>query len=548
MKHFRKATAIMLSVILILSLSVTSLASVGVETNTDQYTVAPKAERIFFDVITSAVNAAVKGLAGLFPTPASWEETEEVPGFMAGTETFLTTAPKNAKWSLGYDARSILPEDKDDVIGKLYVGGSIGVTRKVASDIHDDLKVRTVALNDGTGRGTALLLAVDSYGLALSDVRTIRMRLAELTETMNINSITVCVLHQHSAVDTFGMNGNIWEMALINPFRTAAGVRTVNGKNKVYMENLFNQCVQSAQAAVGAMKKGELYMGQADASQYTVDKRQPYVMDPNFTRLRFVPDDGSRETWLVSSPIHCVGNGAAGTVITGDYPYYAEQEVNAAGANLMFVLGAEQSTSQNRNENTVVDYHEDSSRLETTEGFGKAIGRELIGIKNDKRVEPLLNIRYQEISLKIDNAILLLAGKASMFQNIVRKIDGAYQVVTEIGYMEIGSDMAFAVIPGELAPEIAFGGCLDEKYAWSGENWNYPSLQEEVTAAGRNRDLYVLGLANDQIGYIVPDNNYISMLHEDSDSIEFVSLGKNTASEIVKSFDSLLKDLGEKKS
>ena len=50
------------------------------------------------------------------------------------------------------------------------------------------------------------------------------------------------------------------------------------------------------------------------------------------------------------------------------------------------------------------------------------------------------------------------------------------------------------------------------------------------------RDLYVLGLANDQIGYIVPDNDYMSMLHSDSKSIEFVSLGKTTASRIVEEF------------
>ena len=100
----------------------------------------------------------------------------------------------------------------------------------------------------------------------------------------------------------------------------------------------------------------------------------------------------------------------------------------------------------------------------------------------------------------------------------------------------MGEDMAFAIIPGELAPEIAYGGCLSAEYSWSGEDWKYPSLQD---IAGE-RDLYVLGLANDQVGYIVPDNDYMSMLHEDSKSIEFVSLGKSTASRIVEEFGQLV--------
>ena len=108
--------------------------------------------------------------------------------------------------------------------------------------------------------------------------------------------------------------------------------------------------------------------------------------------------------------------------------------------------------------------------------------------------------------------------------------------------MEIGENLAFAIIPGELAPEIAYGGCLGADYSWSGEDWDYPSFQEIVTENAGDRELHVLGLANDQIGYIVPDNNYIAMLHEDSGSIEFVSLGKTTASRIVAEFACVVMD------
>ncbi len=530
MKLSKKIIALLLSLILTFSFAFTGFAA-----EEKELVAVPKIEKVLWNILDGLFCGIVEAVGHFFPTPAEWKDsTAHADGFMEGTETFTEEA--GSVWSLGYDERSIMLS-AEETLGKLYVAGSIGFEGKQATEIYDDLKVRTVALNDSTGRGTAVFAVIDCYGLALSDVREIRMRLAEYATANDINSITVSVLHQHSAVDTFGMNGNIFEMVLFNPAYTLFGQETVNGKNDKYMENLFEKCTDSIKASVENMTEGKLYLGTADASKYTVDKRQPYVMDPNFTRLRFVPDDGSAQTWLVNSPIHCVGNGAAGTAITGDYPYYAAEAVKAeTGANLMFVLGAEQSTTQNRNVDTVENYSEEMSRIDATKGFGRSVAKEIMAIDSETEVAPLLNIRYREVLLSIDNPVLLLAGKASLFENIIREVEGEYKVLTEIGYMELGDDLAYAIVPGELAPEIAYGGCLEGDYAWSGENWKYPSMQEIVG----DRTLGIIGIANDQIGYIVPDNSYIPMLHESSDSIEFVSLGKNTASTLVEAFGELV--------
>lgn len=532
----KRVLTVILALCLCFTLTFSSVAA-GVETNTESYVTYSPFEKMFYNIVDDVIGAVVKAFAHFMPTPDSWDSDEDVAGFMAGTEEFSDTPAADAKWSLGYDSRSILPENKEDVIGKYYVAGSIGIEAKTATAVHDDLKVRTAAISDGSG--ISVFAVVDSYGLALSDVREIRTRLADYAKAQGIEAVTVSVMHQHSAVDTFGMNGDIFEMVLFNPLFTMFDKETVNGKDDAYMENLFNKCVDSVKAATENMTEGEMYLGTADASKYTTDKRQPFVMDENFNRLRFVPADGSKETWLVSTPIHCVGNGAAGTEITGDYPYYAEQEVGDK-ANLMFYLGAEEGTTQNRDETTVVDYSEDGTRMDHTKGFGKAVARELMAISEETEVAPLLNIRYKEITLPIDNSILLLAGKAGLFENCVKKVDGTYSVVTEIGYMEMGETMAFAIVPGELAAELAYGNCLSAEYSWSGEDWAYPSLQEIVNENAGDRVLHVLGLANDQIGYIIPDNDYMPMIHEDSKSLEFVSLGETTASKIVAEFNCLV--------
>ncbi len=540
MKFLKKAITPVIALLLVFTMTFSAFASVGAEVNARDLFVASKIERVFFDGLDVVVNALINAIASFIPTPEYWFEKEDVPGFMEGTAEFLDKSQAGTTWSLGYDSRSLLPENKEEVIGKYYVAGSIGIDGKLATGVEDDLLVRTVALNDSTGRGTAVFTVLDSYGLSLADVREIRTRLADWSKENDINSITVSVLHQHSAVDTFGMNGDIFRMVFLNPARTFFGLERENGKNDEYMENLFSKTVESIKAAFADMTEGDLFYGTADAQKYIYDKRQPYINDPNFNRFRFVPADGSEETWLVTSQIHCVGNGASGTLVTGDYPYYAEQEINKQGANVLFIMGAEQCNTQEKDETTVIDYTPNEISIENTVGYGKSIARDLIAITEETEVTPLLNIRYKETLVPLTNSILMLAGKAGLFENIIRIQKTDYFILTEIGYMEMGDDLAFAIVPGEIAPELAYGGCLTAEYSWSGEDWQYPSMQEIVTSSGSDRDLHVIGLANDQIGYIVPDNDYMSMLHEDSKSIEFVSLGKNTASHIIMAFEDVV--------
>ena len=131
-----------------------------------------------------------------------------------------------------------------------------------------------------------------------------------------------------------------------------------------------------------------------------------------------------------------------------------------------------------------------------------------------------------------------LAAKAGLFENLAIMTADGLRLVSEIGYMEKGTDIAVALIPGELEASIAFGNGLSKDEAWRGEDWKYDSMQKIV---GEDRELLVFGLCNDQMGYIVPTNDYMPMLWEDSKSIEFVSLGSQTAITIIEEFISLVK-------
>jgi len=535
MKLCRKVVAFVLALTIVCSLPLSVCAL-------DKDEVGAFFHKGFYNVAESLVEGLLRGISSLLPTPRGWKSPDNntLSGHMRGTEPWLQSPAKDAVFSLGFNETSLLDTLPVD-IHTLYVGGSIDFDEKKASALLDDLRVRTAALSDGSGRGTGVLLELDAYGLSLPDVREIRHRLSAYCEEAGIHSITVAVLHQHSAADTFGMNGDIFRIVLRNPILTALSLPTTNGKHDIYMEHLFETCAASIQAAVAGMKQGKLYYGTADQTPFLIDKRAPYVSDPHFNRFRFVPSDGSRETWLVSTEIHCVGNGAGGTVLTSDYPFYAERTIRRlANANVLFYMGAQQSTTGNYDESRIPALRNTIERTDAIPVFGDAIGQALCAITEEVEVPPLFNVRFASMILPITNPVLLLAGKAGMIGADVVKLENGYGVVTEIGYAELGADFAFAIIPGELAPELAYGGCLGKDASWSGKDWTYPSLQEMVAAAGSSRKLFALDLANDQIGYIVPDNNYMPMIAPESNSIEFVSLGKQTASLLMDAYQTLI--------
>ncbi len=537
-KKSTKILALLLSLVCLFSMFAVPAAA------EDEVEEVSAIEKGFFNFTDVLVNGLVSGIASIIPKPQSWineadYKSENVP---VGTEKFLDAPAANAQWSLGYAQNSII--EGQHVIGKNhFVSGGIAISPKYPTKIVDDSKVRVIAMNDGSGRGTVVFAVLDAYGLANNDVREIRARIADYAKEKNIVSVNVAVLHQHSAVDTFGMNGNIVEAVFLNPlknFINGVAGKTIfelhNGKNDGFQNNLFDVTVDTIETAVAQMETGKLYYGEVDVEEFVRDKRPPYALENTLNRFRFVPDDAnSKETWFSTSEIHCVGNGVQGTDITADYPYYMEEYVNDnADANFMLLLGAELATSQNH------DPFNGETYPEGVEGYmilGEKLGEKLASITEEREIAPLLNITHKEIKLEIENQIMHLAAKAGLFENqAVITADGV-KVVSEIGYMEIGTDLAVALVPGELEASIAFGGGLGKDDAWRGEDWKYDSIQ---TLVG-DRELLVFGLCNDQIGYIVPTNDYMPMLWEDSKSIEFVSLGSQTAITYMDELTALIK-------
>ena len=499
-----------------------------------------------YNVADQLIDVILKGLNKKIPA-VQFEKKENFTSemFFEGMEDYLSTPAANAVWSLGYGSASL--QTGDELDGKHYVGGSLSFPKtKAATEIYDDQRVRVIAVNDGSGRGTIVFASLDAFGLSYPDVRGIRKELADFAAANNIVGINISVLHQHSCVDTFGMNGDLLKMIFTNPALNVINntfgtdYKLLNGQNESFMEHLYDVTVDSIKQAVNSMTTGKMYYSEIEAGEFIHDKREPMVYDTKVHRFRFVPDNGTKETWLCNMAIHCVGNGAAGTAITGDYPYYVEQEVNKAGANYIQIQGAELAITTSHSS---LDIPEGTPRLESLKIYGTALGKHIVeSDAAETEVAPLLNYRMKEYTVPVTNQILAFAVKLGALTNKVVATDDnntELEVVTELGYLEFGTELAVAVIPGELEPAIAYGGYLDAENSWTGTDFDYPTLQEIV---GADKELLVFGLTNDQIGYILEDNDYSSILSGVNE--EIVATGCSAGSTTINAFEELVDSIG----
>ncbi len=528
----KKFTAILLTLAMLLS-AFAIPASAATEVTSDF-------ERGFYRFVDNLLDTLVTGISYMIVEPRGWAtvDTYESENFYEGND-FIDEPAENAKWTLGYANASILTGK--ELEEEHYVGGSLSVTKKLADEVRDDQKVRTIAVSDG--RGITIFSSIDTFGLANNEVRIIREKFQAYADEKgyDINSINISALHQHSCVDTFGLNGDIIGALFTSSFKNLFGMELASGKNANYMENLYKVTVQSMIDAVEGMEDGNLYYGTVDISEYIRDKRAPKVFDGNLNRLRFVPAAAdSMETWLINLPIHCVGNGAAGTMLTGDYPYYIEKYLNEnENANFIQILGAELAVSSEYPE--VLDLDPEIMAEYNDEGYarlaayGEILAKAAASISNDVAVAPILNIRHAEFLVPIKNSIFKLAARGGLLTNTVIKDGLDVYTASELGYAEFGTNLAVAIIPGELAPEIAYGGAITAAESWDGTEWNYTPFADAT-----DKNLLVFGITNDQVGYMMTDNDWRSYLTENE---EIVSTGPEAGAVVAATYLELFNEV-----
>ncbi len=459
-------------------------------------------------------------------------------GFLEGNGYFLSNPSENSEWEAGFAKASVIPPVKE---GDYYIGGYLAFPPNKMNGIMNEQMIRAIAISDGSGRGIHVFAVIDCIGISGTDIRDIRLRLSDLISEKNILSINISATHCHSGIDTDGLWGDLPKMYRHNKKEVKKGKKgkPISGKNEGFMLYLKKTVAKTIKQAVENMSAGELYFAQLPAGDYVRDKRPPYVTVNDITNLRFIPREKGKEISIVFMAAHPVCYGDKQREASRDFPGYMCDRMEELGFETMFIQGAEAAVATNRGPHTPDGLTTD----ESIKAYAEAIADYVCGFDKSayKKLAPLINVTVSELFLPSSNEVLELAAKLRIVNNSLVKItmaddgnkdDKSYDLnfITEVGFAVLGNELSIAMVPGELMPEIAIGGAFPDWASYTGKNWDKPSLKEIL-----GTEIAVAGLCNDFIGYIVPDNDYGSILaplhYEES-----ASAGEKTASNIVSAF------------
>lgn len=491
------------------------------------------------NLINGLLNAVFKGFGSLFPNDAPTVEeyyAGESENFYEGTQAFLDEPAENAKWKLGFGKASMVPENLKNGSKQYYTGGYF--TQKI-NGVYDDQGANAVAMTDSSGRGTVVMVAIDGIGVNNDDIRSIRAMAEEklLAKGIfnDIVAININATHCHTVIDTQGFGLELIGKVFQNLFSFLPFIEKTRSINPEFHALMIEGASDAIVQAYMNMEPGELYyfetagIGRSekngtypdDEYGYLVNKRYNTEGYQNFIAcFKFVPDNAdSAPTVLANVGGHPTTISRETKLLSADYPHYTEVKINDAGMNFMFIQGAQSPISVN---DGAVETKEILDEIEAeiaadprVEDYRrpKRLGYEFARLileaeKNAVKVEPVINVKMAEVTVPLEYGLLELGVAADLLGATIVRDSSApakFSVISEVGYLEIGTDIVMLTVPGELIPELVYGNVVDKTQAYLGTDWE---LDCTADLLGEDKTVLVMGLCNDALGYIVPDNDY----------------------------------------
>jgi len=472
----------------------------------------------------------------------------ENPYFLPGDAEFLWEP--GGYWTLGFAKENLT--DAPEVRRGLEEGRFLvaGYGRMPARSIFDDLFARAVYLDDNTGRGGILYASVDCIGLSYRDVNAIRALAWEWAKAAGVKNIQIAATHTHAGIDTVGL----WDEL---PF---------DGKDPWFQRHVIERTTAALRGAYEARLDGRLFVGDADVGDMFEDSRTPEVYDTKLTRFRFEPTAAGEELYLLSAGCHPEMMGPNNPMVSADFPAYAARYIyDETGCEAMFIQGAIGSLITVRDLETILYQHRIGNvgyGPSLVPSFGEEFGRRALEISEETELQPLLNVASRAFELPLENIALILAVKIGLVNYDVYSTPFKpykYATPCEVSYIRLGGrtgSVDILCVPGELSPEIAFGGFLSRENSSSGKAYPRRAIFEYLNEYGfASERQIVFGLCGNFIGYIIPDNDYHTDWLQSTITIstdrlgrrhyeETVSAGPRTAGVITENFQGIFAGVG----
>jgi hypothetical protein len=407
-----------------------------------------------------------------------------VPLHIVAIVCVLASALHAGQLTAGAAKRSITPELK---AGKpVYLAG-FGNNR-VATGVHDDLHVRCVAMS--TGAQPVVICGVDSIGLFWDDVAKIRAKVPGAT-------VVVCATHVHQAPDTMGLWG---------PNRATSGI------DDSYNSMLVDRAAEAAGEAIRTMRPARATFAAVspqDVAGYFHDSRPPVVLDPEILTLALNDRGGKRIATLVNWASHPEALGSKNTLITADWPAALYQGLEKLdGGTAVFINGAV-GGMQSPLGAKILDPLTKEPAPASSFRFAEVVGEYVLGqvrgsVARAKSVD-VTEIAFREttISIPVANKGFVMAAQAGLFKGRKAMV-AETTAASPVGYLRLSAGgkplLEAALVPGELYPEVSVGGTVCDRAADFPDAAVERPIKKMLTAPYR----MLFGLANDEIGYIIP--------------------------------------------
>jgi hypothetical protein len=402
------------------------------------------------------------------------------------------TADDGGPLRFGFAKRTITPTLGD---GPVYMAG-FGNDRP-ATGVHDDLWARAVAVSDGHER--VIVVSVDLIGVFLADVEKAR---ALLRERAGEVSLVVSSTHNHEGPDTMGLWG---------PGRFTSGV------DPEYLDRVRRAIVDVAADALDRLEPARLVIAKTRTPSLIVDGRLPEVIDDELVVLQAIAEGDRTLGTVVSWSSHPEALGGENTRVTADFPHYLNRRLEETlGGTAVFLVGS-------------IGGLMTPLGLELTDGsghpipadtfaFARAVGERaaaaaIEALRTSGRPSRSADVEYRSarVFVPLENRLFRLGAVLGVLDRPVYS-DGepatallGDDLETEIGVLRIG-DVEALCVPGEIYPELVIGGIEDPQDPGADFPGAPPEarLEEMLTSEYR----LVIGLANDEIGYILPRSQW----------------------------------------
>ncbi len=607
MKTLKKAAALVLSAAVIVSASVNAFAANG---NKEGYGFFEHAVDNVFGVVQDGIFAALTAVNIRFGLKnAKNYKVGESDGFYPGTDGKV----RGTGWKAGFADNSIIPEKwrcdaegNPDPAGycldrKHSGGGYQAEIDKIYSGQNVNVLVlsNNCDLNSNGKSDVIIMVSVDGVGITNRTCRDIRKGIEEKLSRCGITpgdilSCSVSATHCHAGLDIQGMYWKrIISVLAVNLFKRFIPGQYMLTLEKDMHDTLVEKSSDAVARAFAGMENGTLSFFNTGEADGVRDKFNSGAKTQNrFSSFIFESVTG-KKTIVSNIGAHPVSANAQETHMTDcDYPYYMKLAMKDAGYDFLFIQGSqagvstadveigkkaeEWAASKALTRDEWVGRYGEKTASEMFEGCepgfgdmykkGYSLAHFVIDSLGSKRaVAPVVNIKATEILIDCDFGLLEVgAATGIMGFNAVRSAtaESGYGIMAEIGYIELGDDVAFITVPGELSPACVYGS--KEGYdgktkwtgpqSWSGKDWKYRTIEDMVREASGDDDkqLLVMGITNDAIGYNLPDTittkGILTPLiiyngeggNEISNSM-LLTVSDESASDIVKAFGDFLK-------